>query len=67
MWKYVYVRTRKATGGNIMRNMNFACCVTKATNTHSEYVILIAVPLQQPLHERSLTLRYTYFAWPVRC
>jgi len=30
------------------------------TNTHSEYVILIAFPLQQWLHERASMLRYTY-------
>jgi hypothetical protein len=40
--------------------MRTACCITKATNTHSEYVILIVFPLQQWLHERALTLRYTY-------
>ena len=31
-------------------------------NTHAEYVILIAFPLQQWLHERASLLRYTYFA-----
>ena len=31
--------------------MRIACRVPKATNTHSEYVILIAFPLQQWLHE----------------
>jgi hypothetical protein len=30
-----------------------ACQITKATNTHSEYVILIALPLQQWLQEPS--------------
>jgi len=30
-----------------------------ATNTHSEYAILIDVPLQQRLHERFSILRYT--------
>jgi len=34
----------------------------KATNTHLEYVILFASPLQQWLHERTLMLRYTYNA-----
>jgi hypothetical protein len=34
----------------------------KATNTHSEYVILIAFPRQQGLHERASVLRYTYIA-----
>jgi len=36
--------------------MPFACWTTKSTNTHSEYVILIAFPLQQWLHERALML-----------
>jgi hypothetical protein len=34
----------------------------KATNTHSEYVILIAFPLQKLLLERASMLRYTYTA-----
>jgi len=33
--------------------MGIACWVTRATDTHSEYVILIAFPLQQWLHERA--------------
>jgi len=33
--------------------MRIACWITKATNTHSEYVILIAFPLQQWLLERA--------------
>ena len=40
--------------------MRIAYWVTKATNTHSEYVILIAFPLQQWLCERASMLRYTY-------
>ena len=35
--------------------MRFACWIPEATNTHSEYVILI--PLQQWLHERASMLR----------
>ena len=31
----------------------------KATQAHSEYVILIVFPLQQWLHESASTLRYT--------
>jgi hypothetical protein len=42
--------------------MRIACWVPKATNTHSEYVILIAFPLQQWLHERALMLRYMFIA-----
>ena len=36
--------------------------MTKATNTLSEYVILIAFPLQQWLHEHASILHYTYIA-----
>jgi hypothetical protein len=42
--------------------MRSACCIPKATNTHSQYVILITFPLQQQLQERSSMLRYTYTA-----
>ena len=40
--------------------MRIAYWIPNATNTHSEYVILIAFPQQQWLHERASTLRYTY-------
>jgi len=33
--------------------------IRNATNTHSEYVTLIAFPLPQWLHERDSMLRYT--------
>ena len=33
--------------------MRIACWLTKATNIHSEYVILIAFPQQQGLQERT--------------
>jgi hypothetical protein len=39
-----------------------ACWMPNATNTHSEYVILIALPLQQWLHERASNLHYMYIA-----
>ena len=42
--------------------MRFACWIPKATSTHSQYVALIAYPLQQRLHERAAVLRYTYIA-----
>ena len=34
--------------------------IHNSTNTHSEYVVLNASPLQQCLNERSWMLRYTY-------
>ena len=43
---------RQATVDSIIRRMRFACCFTKAIDTHSEYVIFIAFPLQQWLYER---------------
>jgi hypothetical protein len=42
--------------------MRVACWITKVTDTHSEYVILIAFPLLQWLSERACILRYTYIA-----
>jgi len=48
MWKNTVepVRSRMT-----IRRMRIACWVSKATNTYSEYVILIAFPLQKCLHE----------------
>jgi len=40
--------------------MRIACLILKATNTHKEYVIHIAFPLQQWLRERATMLCYTY-------
>jgi hypothetical protein len=42
------------------RRMRIACWVNKATETHSEYVVLIAFTLQRWLNERAQMLRYTY-------
>jgi len=42
--------------------MRIACWAPKTTKTHSAYVVFIAFPLQQWLHERALMLRYTYIA-----
>jgi hypothetical protein len=49
-----------------MWHMGIACWIPKATDTHAEYVMLIAFPLQQWLLERASVLRYTnssYFVW----
>ena len=42
--------------------MHIACCVPKVTNTHSEYVLLIALPQQKWLHRHVSVLRYMYVA-----
>ena len=38
--------------------MRIACCIPKATNTRSEYVILTVVPLQEWLQEHASMLLY---------
>ena len=37
-----YGVARQATDGNIIWRTRFACCINKATDTHSEYVTVIA-------------------------
>jgi hypothetical protein len=59
MWKNVVESDGPQTA---IRRMRIACCITKATNTHSEYVILMAFALQQWSRERVSVLRYTYIA-----
>jgi hypothetical protein len=54
-----YCRAKQARD-DVIRRMGFACWIPKATNKLSEYVILIALPLLQWLHERVWILRYTY-------
>jgi hypothetical protein len=52
-----YGRARQVTDDNIIRRMRFARWITKATDTHLEYVILIAFARQKWLRERALTVR----------
>jgi hypothetical protein len=42
-----YGRTGQAAGENIAWRTRIACLITKATDTHLEYVILRAFPLQK--------------------
>ena len=53
MWKNTVDWSRPQT----TLRMRIACRITKATNTDSQYVILIAFPLQQRLHDRASMLR----------
>ena len=55
-----YGTARQATDDNTILGTRFACWIRKAKNTHSEYVILTAFPLQQWLHERPSMQRFTY-------
>jgi hypothetical protein len=43
-----------------IRHMRIACWIPIPTNIHSGYVILIAFPLQQRLHECVSMLRYAH-------
>jgi hypothetical protein len=64
LWNKVekYGRARLATDDNIIRHVRFACWITKAADTHSECVTLIAFQRQQWLCERASMLRYMYIA-----
>jgi hypothetical protein len=64
LWDNVekYGTARQVTDNNIIRRMRFACWVTKATDTNSEYVILIDFPGQQWLRERASMSRYMHIA-----
>ena len=46
-----YDRTGQVTDDSIIRRIPSACWITKATNSHSEYVIVIAFLQQQWLLE----------------
>ena len=53
-----YCTAGQVTGEKVWR-IHIAGWIPKATNAHSEYVILFALPRQQ-LHERLPVLTYTY-------
>jgi hypothetical protein len=53
---------RQTTHDNIIRRMRFTCWITKAADTNSEYVIIIAFRRQQWLREPASMLHYTYIA-----
>ena len=59
IWKNIVDQARSQT---TVRRMCIACWIPKATDTHSEYVILIAFPLQQWLSEHGSMSRYPYNA-----
>ena len=59
MGQYMLVRGRSRV---TIWSMRTACFIPKATDTHSEYVILISFQTQQWLQEHASVLRYTYIA-----
>ena len=60
-----YCRARQATNDNTTWRVYVVCCLPKATDTPSEYIIFAAFPLQQWLHKSALMLHYTYIAYLV--
>jgi hypothetical protein len=56
MWKNVIVTDRPQM---TMWRMRISCCILKNTNAFSQYIILIAFPLQQCFRGRVSLLRYT--------
>ena len=58
-----YCTARQVTDDNVTGRMCFLCWITKATDTHLEYVILIAFTRQKVLCEgASSMLCFTYTA-----
>ena len=57
MWKHNVEQGRPQM---TIRRMLFAFWIPKATNTHSQFVIHIAFPLQQWFHESVSVVRYMY-------
>ena len=55
MWKNT---AESDTPQMIKWSLRIACWIPKATNTHSEYVILIAFARQECLRERASMLRF---------
>ena len=53
IWKYIVEWDKPQMA---IWRLRIACWITKATNTHSQYAILIAFPQQQRLHERASML-----------
>jgi hypothetical protein len=60
--RYGWNENIKFTKIRTIQRTLFACWITKATDAHSEYVILIALCRQKWLRERASMIRYTYIA-----
>ena len=74
LWRSVYFFKSCRLSGNVekygierpqmaiytIQRVRFACWITKATDTHTQYATRTAFPRQQWLRERASMLRYTY-------
>ena len=57
-----YGRVGQATADNIIRSTRFGCWINKATDTHSLYVIINALPSQNGYANAHKCYVYTYTA-----
>ena len=55
-----YFRAGQAKDDDTIRRKRIECWISKATNTHSEYVLLFTFQRQKSLRERAKVSRYTY-------
>ena len=62
-----YFRAGQVRDENMIQRMRFEYYIRYATNTQSEYVILMDFVLQKLLEERASVLRYRYIASLVLC
>jgi hypothetical protein len=57
-----YGKGRHATNDNKTWRMRFSCWISNATDTHLEYVILIASPRQKMVAQKRLSVTLYYIA-----
>jgi hypothetical protein len=62
IWDNVKKFVERCRPQMMIRCMRLAYWIPKAAKTHTQYVIMIAFPLQQWLHGRGSVLCYTYIA-----
>jgi len=62
LWDNVEIILEKGRPQMTIWRMRIACWITKATNAHTDCVILIVFPVQQWSHEGASMLLYTYIA-----
>jgi hypothetical protein len=62
-----YGTARQGTYDNTTGRRRFACRINRATNTHSEYVLLITFSLLRRLFANASVLRSYYIARLVEC
>jgi hypothetical protein len=55
-----YGRSRQTTDDNTIWRMRFTCWITRASDTHSGFVLIIYFPWKHWLRERASVLHYTY-------